>query len=111
MSLLVDNLIIPQGSTYSRVYPVSGSDMTGASVKAQIRSVPGSSEVLYELQTDLVLNVDPTTASVTILISADDSWNFTWHQAYYDIVLTLDDGTKSRLVQGYMTLDLGVTHE
>ena len=112
MALVIDNLINPQGTTYSRVYPVSspGSDLTGATVKAQIRSVPGS-PVLYELGTDLVVNVDTSTGSVTLSIPAVDSWEFDWHQAFYDVVLTTTDDIVSRLVQGYIVLDLGVTHE
>lgn len=109
--LVIDNLVIPQGTTFSREYPVNspGSDLTDATVKAQIRSVPGS-PVLYELGTDLVVNVDTSTGFLTISIDAADSWDFDWHQADYDVVLTTADGIVSRLVQGYMILDLGVTH-
>ena len=112
MALVIDNLIIPQGTTYSRVYPVSspGSDLTGATVKAQIRSGPGT-PILYELTTGLVVNTDTSTGSVTISVPAVDSWGFAWHQAYYDVVLTTTDNIVSRLVQGYIVLDLGVTHE
>lgn len=114
------NLNICQGATYTRVFiwlagtccgaagagpqPV---DLTGYTAYLQIRPFPLSTEVLYDASTDLTLGgVDGT---ITLVIPAADTEDFTWWAGVYSLLLMDSSGNVTQLLSGTVTVCPSVT--
>lgn len=110
-----DNLTIPQGTTWSLQWPIAeeaGSvlDVTGWTMRAQVRHTPSSTTVLHEWSTALG-NATVTPDYIEIRVSAEEStaWEWIYDNAVFDAEVTLANGEVVRLSQGSVTVSPQVT--
>ncbi len=116
------NLCINQGATFKRTFiwtvgtcccgtvgsapgPV---DLTGYTAMMQIRAYVNPTAPLYYDATP-VLTLGTTDGSITLDIPAADTETFTWWNGFYDLLLTDSSGNVTRLLQGTVTVQPGVT--
>jgi hypothetical protein len=108
MPALRYDLVIEQGSTFRRSIPVLDDtsaplDLTGWSVRGQIRRSYADPTVAYDL--DLTV----ASSNVELVIPAEDSSEWTWRHGVYDVELIDVDGNPTRLMQGSVTVSPEVT--
>ena len=114
------DLCINQGASYERTFQwiagVFGAaigqgsnyvDLTGYIANMQFRPAPESSTLYYDASGDITLG--GTTGNITLNISAADTETFTWGAAVYDLLLTSPAGVATRLLQGNVIVNPGVT--
>jgi hypothetical protein len=82
-------------------------DLTGYTANMQFRAYPLSTSILYDASSDIVLG--GVTGTITVNIPADITAGFTWWKAVYDLLLTDSSGNATRLLQGTVTVNPGVT--
>lgn len=91
------------GTVGARSGPV---DLTGYTAQMQFRNFPGA-PLIYDASSDITLGgVD---GSISLEISASDTAGFTWAQARYDLLLISPQGIATRLLQGAVTVNSGIT--
>ncbi len=104
---------INQGETFSlAVQWLSGdvaTDLTGASVKMQIRASVGSTVLQTFSNTTSGLTIDVATGTITLDVSATVSAAWTFTHALYDILVTLPSGVTKRLLEGDIYVSQQVT--
>ena len=83
--------------------------LTGYSAKMQIRPSAKSKTIYSELSTanGRITLVSP--GEINLYISAEDTANFKWLEAVYDLTLTPPDGKTIRLLEGLVTVKEAVT--
>lgn len=110
------NLLIEQGSSFRVLWPILDQDgeqanLTGYTVKAQVRESVGSPNVLYEWSTqEANAGVDGT--GVFLIVTPAESTAWTWTRGVYDVEITApvdQDSTVYRIAQGYVTVSPEVT--
>jgi hypothetical protein len=105
------DLCIEQGATFRRVLKLrnggSTVDLTGYTVRAQIRPTPGSDTLFHNMTPDIL--VDALMGEITLVIPHTDTETFTWKQAYWDLELVEPGGDVVRLLKGKATNDPEVT--
>jgi hypothetical protein len=92
--------------------PAVGVDLTGCSIKMQIRKTATSPEVLYELSTsnNKINFVDSSLGKFEIVITGEDSETFVFFRGVYDLEIHYPSGGNSyRIMQGSVTIDPNVT--
>lgn len=92
--------------------PAVGVDLTGCSIKMQIRKTATSSEVLYELSTsnNKISFVDSAVGKFEVVITGEESELFTFFRGVYDLEIHYPSGGNVyRLMQGSVTIDPNVT--
>ncbi len=101
-SLRVENLKVPQGTTYRRAWPMSGSDITTGTFLAQVRSEADSSIVLATLNvTADTLDIGGVETPVALLDIPDDvSATWTFRYGVFDVLFTDSGGVSTRLLGG-----------
>lgn len=112
MAALEFDLEIEQGSDYEKSFPVIDTltnqtveDLSGWSVKGQIRSGHLASALLHELDVTFVgLNA-------RLLIPASVSSAWIWQKARYDVEVTDPDGKVTRFLKGLVIVDYEQTRE
>lgn len=110
----IDNLLIEQGTTFARRYPVSGVNLSGATVKAQARLTYVSEDVLIEFTATVTADEDDeTTGYVQISLTDEDTAALDFEHAVWDALLTSGDdpAVKSRVARGYVEFSPGVTRD
>lgn len=116
------DLDIYQGTTYTQVFTwLSGVccgsstagatqqpvDLTGYTVSMQIRGYALSPTVLYDAGPDMVLG--GPLGTITLIIPASSTENFTWWAGVYDILLTDSAGNVTPFLRGNVTVTPGIT--
>jgi hypothetical protein len=104
------DLVIEQGSTYRLSVPVLDDtseplDITGWTVRGQIRLTHASPTVAYDLGPHLAI----AGTAVEVTIPAEDSSLWTWCGGVYDVELVDPDGNPTRLIQGNVVVSPEVT--
>lgn len=86
-------------------------DLTGYTARMQLRSNAGSDVVLLELNTtNGGIAINPSTGTISLLITAAQTQAMDFSNAVYDLQLTAADGvTVTRLVEGSISVEPGVT--
>lgn len=112
MAALDYDLHIDQGSEYRLRVPVLDQDgdavnLTGWSLRGEIRATHSSPYVLYDLGDSLAVDDDDVHVLLTIL--ASDSAPWVWTSAVYDIEIVDPGGSVYRLLQGRVFVSPGVT--
>ena len=110
-AVFVSNLIVNAGSTFEQTFDLSQADdsgplnLSGFTVSSQFRKHAGSTT-----KHDFTTTVDnPSTGKITLSLSATQSAVPKPGRYVYDIVITSDNGSKSRVVEGSVLLREGVT--
>ena len=112
------SLTVNQGETFTLPIQLTGSNLTGATAKMQIRTGPATpgGTILATFTSSPAVGLAFSTSSgatnpdtVTITISAATSAAWTFTSGYYDLLVTLADTTTKRLVQGSVTINQQVT--
>jgi hypothetical protein len=109
------NILLYQGTT--QVIPIQWKPsgvpaiITGASIKMQVRKSISDSIVQIDLSTDntKIVITDDLTGIFELHFSPSDTNNIKIGNGVYDIVLTDIGGSIHRVLQGNITIDMGVT--
>lgn len=112
------NFTIKQGDTFvlKMVYQTKANEtatanpvnLTGCQVNAMLRKQQNKDSELYATFTSTITSA--TEGKYEISLTAAQTALLDFSVGYYDIQLTLSDGTKQTLVQGKATLDKEVTN-
>lgn len=106
---------IEQGATLLK--PIVWKDSTGSPVnltgytaKMQVRQSVSSSDVLLEMSTvNGRISITPLTGTITLIFSATLTAAITWSRGKYDLELTSNDGTVTRLIEGQISVSKEIT--
>jgi hypothetical protein len=107
------NIVIVQGTTWSIAWPILDTngapmDMTGWSVRSQIRADVDAPTALYEWST-VVGNASVTDNRVTLTVRPTESAAWTWDSGVYDVELTDLLGRVARIASGAVVVSPEVT--
>lgn len=116
MSAAAYSFSIEAGATHYRRIELTTSsgdpiDLTGYTVKAQVRETPGSETVLAEWSTAngrLAIPL-PETGAIVFEIPAVETSGYTWAEGVWDMELTAPNGRVERLLSGRVYVDPEVT--
>lgn len=105
----VINIVIPQGTDFSETFVSTESDgstsnLFGYSGQSQIRKHYDSSDY-----TEFSVTIISSTGEVSIALTSGKTSTLTPGRYYYDVVLTSESGSVSRLVEGMALVTPGVT--
>jgi hypothetical protein len=111
------DLDIYKGSTYRKGFQWLTSpdktpmDLSGCSIKLQIRAYANSPDVLYEASTgNSRIEVTSTTQGKwRLIVSSSDSTSWTFNQAVYDLDITFPSGDVYTVVEGIVYAKQQVT--
>lgn len=111
----MSDLIVTQGADWAAQWPVIDTDgdpvdVTAWTIRAQVRKSPASAELLHEWTSDAGTAVG-SPGQVTLLVSADVSYGWTWAQGEYDVFITSPGGVRTKLDGGIVEVDQAVTHD
>lgn len=116
MTLRNDDLLIPQGTTWAARWPVYGpdktlADLTGWSVRSQVRLKYQRDTILHEWSTTLGNAIASANGYVEVRLEPAESSAWTWLHttAVYDVELTDPDGNVIRITQGEITISPEIT--
>lgn len=100
-------LRIPQGTTWSQSWKVTGYDLTDATwqARSQVRCHARSDEVLHDFTATLAGDV------VTVAVDPDESSVWSWRDGVYDVEIHSDDGRVLRVAQGTVSVSPEVTRD
>lgn len=114
------NICIQQNATFASVFTwlepaccgAAGSgpqpvDLTGYTANMQIKAYPLAGTVLYDASTDITLG--GPLGTITLVIPAYETMEFTWWEGVYDMILTDPTGVVTRLLSGTVSVCPGVT--
>lgn len=98
------NILIDQGSTYST--DVELADDRGASLNLTNYTANGAMRKTYTSSNVIALgtSIDGNAGILTISMSANASANVVAGRYVYDVVLTSNTGTKTRVIEGIVTI-------
>jgi hypothetical protein len=106
----ISNLFVDAGSDYSNIITVSATNgqalnLTGYTVASQMRKSYGSSTV-YTFAPSLY---DAVNGKVRLQLSASTSSSIPAGRWLYDVEITSPSGTKTRVVEGIVTITPEIT--
>jgi hypothetical protein len=116
------NICIYQGQTYSKTFIWSAGtccgagtvgatpipvDLTGYTANLQIRPFAGSTTLLYDASTNIVLG--GVTGTIVLTIPSIVTETFTWPNGVYDLFLTDSSGNVTPLLAGMVTVTPAVS--
>ena len=112
------DLDIYKGSTYRRGFQWLTSDktpmdLTSCEIKTQIRAYVDSPDVLYEASTQnsKITLTEPLEGKFELEISSDDSKNWVFSKAVYDLDITFPSGDVFTVVEGLVNTKGQVTRD
>ena len=77
--------------------------------KMQVRDTQGGKKLAFTLTENDGIVISPTEGKLSIAISADRTTKMFYPKSAYDLVLIDPSVNKTRLLEGYMTLNRAVT--
>lgn len=113
-----EDITIYQGATFFRRYtwktgdPAAPVDLTGASIRMQVRTHKESETALLTVSNGTsggVTITDAANGEFTVRVEAADTDDLEFPRGVYDIEIEMPDGTVNRLVEGAVTLSRQVT--
>lgn len=111
---IIKQFVIYQGSTFIANFKWNNNDIyildSNCKVDMQIRSDVKSDSVICDASTtNNKITINEVSGIITIKIPAAETEKFNFDKAVYDIELEFSNGDRFRIVQGSITLNLGVT--
>jgi hypothetical protein len=108
------NITIEQGATFRAVLAVADElgpvTLTGYSAAMQVREEPDFATVLLDLtSTNGGITINGPAGTLSLLVSATVTAALDWTHAVYDLLIVAPGGDTTRLVEGSVTVDPGVT--
>jgi hypothetical protein len=102
-----DPIVLQQGAdllvvSLVEVDGVPVADLTGWTIRSQIRPYRTAPELYYEFDPD---NISTDAPNVELLLPAADSTQFDWYYGYYDIEAVDPIGPVHRIAQGWFQVD------
>jgi hypothetical protein len=82
-------------------------DLTGYTANLQIRPFALSTAILFDASSDITLG--GVLGTILLSIPASVTATFTWFTGVYDLILTDSSGVVTRLLQGSVNIQSGVT--
>lgn len=113
MATRSDSLTIQQGTTQSFLWPIVDANgdpvnVTGWSVRAQVRATVAAEAVLHEWSSTLA-NVTLGPDGVVLHSTPAVSLAWTWTRGVYNVLLTDLTGNVYEIAQGSITVDPSIT--
>lgn len=85
-------------------------DLTGASVKMQVRDTKGGSKLAFTLTSPSGgVTLDPLAGNLTIKMTPTQTNKLFYPKSSYDIMLTDSNLNKTKILEGFITLSRSVT--
>ena len=115
MPAIRKNLVIEQNATFSKKLVWRDSlrkpiKLTGYTAKLQVRAALGDPAVLLELSTtNGGIVIAPAIGTITLKATPEVTELIEWDSGVYDLLLEAPDGSKTRLMEGKVTVSKGVT--
>ena len=105
----VINIVIPQGTDFSKTFTSTESDGTPSDLSlfsgvSKIKKYPGS-----PTSESFSISIVGSTGKVSIAMTAGKTVNLKPGRYYYDVVLTSDSGAVSRMVEGSAMVTAGIS--
>jgi hypothetical protein len=111
-AVYVTNIVINSGADFIQSFSLEGAesgspfDLTGHGVNAQFRKWSGSSTSVSFATT---ITNPPTLGEIYLSLSAEDTLSLKEGRYVYDILITDNDGIKTRVIEGMVLVREGVT--
>lgn len=110
----IKQYVIYQGSTFIANFQWTNNNTysltSRCKVDMQIRPDIKSDTIICEASTENgKITIDELTGIITLKIPAAETELFSFEKAVYDIELEFENGDRFRIVQGNLSLNLGVT--
>ena len=108
------NFEVDQNATFSFEFQYLDEDqnpiqLNSHTAKLQVRDTQGGKKLAFTLtETDGIV-INPTLGKLQISISAERTNNMFYPKSAYDLVIVDPSVNKTRLLEGYMTLNRSVT--
>lgn len=101
------DLAIPQGTTWSQAWQITGYDLTAStwSARSQVRRSARDEAVLHQFTASITDDI------VTLSVEPDESTAWTWASGVYDVKLESNDGRAIRVAEGTVRVDRSVTRD
>lgn len=114
MPFVTKNFNIDEGATFtfSIVWKDSSEapiNITGYSAKMQARDKAGGKQLCFTLTHTDGIAIDGPNGKVSVTITPERTSKLIFPKSYYDILLTSPSGTKTRILEGTLTLSKAVT--
>lgn len=85
-------------------------NLTGASAKMQVRDTAGGSKLAVTLTSPSGgIVIDPALGKLTLTMTPTQTSKLFYPKSSYDVMLTDSNGVKTKLLEGFMTLNRSVT--
>ncbi len=106
-------LVIQQGTSWAISWPITDEsgeplDLSGFTVRAQVRASKEAGDVLHEFSTEAG-NAAAEQSSVTLSLSPAVSSAWSWRNGVYDVELTDPSGRVARIAEGSVVVSPEVT--
>jgi len=111
---LHDDVVIEKGAEWGRAWPVTSGgrplDLSGWTVRAQVRERIDAGDVLHEWST-AAGNASTADSRVTLTATAATSRAWPWLAGVFDVLLIDPTGRVARIVEGTVRVSRGVTRD
>ena len=85
-------------------------NLTGASAKLQVRDTKGGSRLAFTLTSPASgITIDPALGKLTIRMTPTQTNKIFYPKSSYDLMLTDSNAVKTKLLEGFLTLNRSVT--
>jgi hypothetical protein len=85
-------------------------DLTGASAKLQVRDTKGGSKLAFTLTSpNGGITIDGPTGTLSIVMTPTQTNKLFYPKSSYDVMVVDNNGDKTKLVEGFITLSRSVT--
>lgn len=111
-AIYVNNLIINSGSDFSQTFTLESSstnsalNLTNFEVDSQMRKWHGSS---FAIQFDAEILFPLTSGKILLSLTSEQTKNIKPGRYVYDVLITDNFGTKSKVIEGMVLVREGVT--
>lgn len=102
----IENLHVPQGTTFRYAWPLAGVEEFGTTFLAQVRDANGSKLADLNVTYEVIDEVPHALLEIT----PEESSTWTFREGVYDILVTVDGGVKTRLLGGTFSVSPAVSH-
>lgn len=105
------NIIINQGSDYSRTFSIINLDRTARDLTGYTGNAVLKKSLVSNINnTHFSVNIyDPSNGLIEISLTNDQTANIAFGRYLYDILLTSNTNNKERVIQGIAEVSLGIT--
>ena len=103
------NIVIAQGANFTETFQSTESNGSASNLAGYTASASLKKRFEAKTSTSFAVTVTGSTGEVGIAMTPGKTSSLSHGRYFYDVVLTSPTGTKSRLVEGMVTVTPGIT--